>query len=187
MLRTPASAPIDYDLSLAGKRTAWAKNALEKEGLPPPHGYTDEDVDPSAPRLYADPFYLQYIFNKLRIALNINNRALSTSTRPDIREFYARCCDSSTDVLQKSVDLMLNMGIYTRPPYITVQKTVGNVKKQTFLRGFLGETRPLLAQEISGLYLGARINNFGKDILLGLRQVVKSKQGRDYLIAGLNW
>jgi len=80
---------------------------------------------------------------------------------------------------------MLAQGIYIRPPCITVEKTVDMVKRQTFMRGFLGERRPLLAQEISGLYLGARINSIGKDMVLGFRQVVKSKQLRDYLDRGI--
>lgn len=176
---------IEYDLSLAEKRTAWVKNVFEQEDIPIPNGYTDEDIDLKAPRLYSDLFYLYYILNKTRIALNISNLAMTSSTRPDIREFYSRCCDSTTDVFQKTTDLMLTKGIYIRPPYITIQKTVDNVKRQTFLRGFLGERRPLLAQEISGLFLGSRINSFGIDTVVGFRQVAKSKQVRDYLDRGI--
>lgn len=176
---------IEYDLSLANKRTAWVKNAFEQEDIPVPNGLTDEDIDLQAPRLYSDPFYLYYIMDKTRIAMTTNSLALTASTRPDIREFYARCCDSTTIVFQKTVDLLLTQGIYTRPPYITIHKKVDTVKRQKFLTGFLGDRRPLLAQEISGLYLGARINNIGRDMVLGFRQVVKSKQVRDYLDRGI--
>ncbi|NPV93328.1 MAG: DUF3231 family protein [Firmicutes bacterium] len=176
---------LEYDLDLADKRTAWVKDTFERDSIPVPKGFTDEDVNIHAPRLYSDSFYLYYILNKARIAMPVNGLALTTSARSDVQEFYARCCGSTAVVSQKVTNLLLAKGLYVRSPYITVQKTGDTVKKQNFMAGFLGERRPLSAAEISGLNYGVRMNNLGRYLLIGFRQVTSTKQLRDYLDRGV--
>ena len=176
---------LEYDLDIANKRTAWVKETFEKESIPVPKGFSDEDVNIQAPRLYSDSFYLYYILNKTRIAISIDGLALTTTSRSDIQEFFARCCDSTAIVNQKATELLKEKGLYVRPPTITIQKTVDMVKRQSFLEGFLGERRPLLASEVSGLNYTVRNNNLGKHLLIGFRQVVSSKQLRDHLDRGV--
>lgn len=45
--------------------------------------------------------------------------------------------------------------------------------------------RPLLATEISSLFYGTLTNSFGKGMLIGFRQVARSKQIRDYMDRGI--
>lgn len=177
---------IEFASDINYKRTSWVKDLLEKENLPVPIGFTDADVNIHAPRLYSDSFYLYYILNKTRINLPINGLSLTTSARSDVRDFYAHCCDSTATLTQKVSDLLLAKGLYVRSPYITLQKNVNTVKEPSFLAGFLGERRPLLASEVSGLNYAIRMNNLGKSLLIGFRQVSGSKQLREYLNRGVD-
>ncbi|WP_052401017.1 DUF3231 family protein [Oceanobacillus jeddahense] len=60
------------------------------------------------------------------------------------------------------------------------------MKKQNFLKGWLGDRRPLLAQEITTLYSDIERNALGAAILTGFSQVAKSKEVRSYLLRGIN-
>ncbi|HWP95401.1 MAG TPA: DUF3231 family protein, partial [Syntrophomonadaceae bacterium] len=65
-------------------------------------------------------------------------------------------------------------------------KKVDFIKKQNFLTGFLGEKRPLLAQEISMLSHAININYLGKYLLMGFKQTARSEQVRAYITRGIN-
>lgn len=177
---------LEFALDISNKRVTWVMETFNKEGLPIPIGYTDEDIDLKAPRLYSDPFYLYFLMNKTRVGIATDGLALTTSARPDVREFYTQCCYLTTQLYQRTADLALSKGLYIRPPYITTPKIADFVKKQNFLAGFLVEKRrPLLATEISSLFYGTLTNSFGKGVLIGFRQVARSKQVRDYMDRGI--
>lgn len=178
---------LESAMDITNKRVTWVIENFNMEGLSIPIGYTDEDVDTKAPRLYSDPFYLYFLNHKTRAGIAIEGLALTTSTRPDVREFYAHCCSSTTELYQRTVDLLLSKGLYIRPPYITTPKTTDFVKKKNFLAGYLvNEKRPLLAVEISSLFHGISMISFGKEVLIGFKQVAKSKQVRHYMDRGID-
>lgn len=178
-------AVLEFAMDIAQKRVTWVMDTLSKEKLPPPTGFTDEDVREQAPRLYSDPFYLHFLINKAKIALEINSFALTTSARPDIRKFYEQCCASTVRLYQKATDLSLANGFYIRPPYVATARETDFVQKQSFLAGYFGPKRPLLAMEISSLFHGILTNSFGKEVLTGFRQVAGDAQVRHYIDRGI--
>jgi len=80
----------------------------------------------------------------------------------------------------------LEKGIYERPPFIPVPDKIDFVKKQNFLKGWFGERRPLLAEEISHLFSNTHQNIIGKHALMDFSQVAKAKEVRDYLLRGVD-
>ncbi|MEN6324675.1 MAG: DUF3231 family protein, partial [Syntrophomonas sp.] len=91
---------------------------------------------------------------------------------------------STTRLYNRLSEIMLEKGIYVRPPIINTFKEADIVKKQNFLRGFLGERRPLLAQEISQLFLGIKTNQIGAALLTGFQQAARSEQVRAHMARG---
>lgn len=179
--------PIMEDaLNICNKRVAKVAEIFNKEKLPIPSGFTDSDVNLNAPRLFTDPYYLYYLINANKIAVGLNGLSFVTSGRADIREFYEHCVISSMHLYNNTINVLQSKGIYVRPPIITTSKDVDHVKKQDFLRGFLGERRSLLAQEISALFYGIVTNNVGKRLLMGFRQTVSSEQARKFMDRGIN-
>ncbi|MGI5838616.1 MAG: DUF3231 family protein [bacterium] len=178
-------AVVETDADILRQRAAWVRSTFERENIPVPAGFKDEDVDPGAPRLYSDPFYLYYLVNKTRIAIAVNSMALTTTARPDVRDFYYRCVQTTADVFQRTADLMLEKGLPFRTPFIALSQAVDTVRKRNFLAGFFGDRRPLLAAEISSFSLLVRTNRFGKIFLAGLRQTAGSEKVREYLNEGV--
>jgi hypothetical protein len=120
----------------------------------------------------------------IRIGLLINGMNLSSSTREDIRDFYTEALISTIRYYNLVSKAMLEKGIYVRPPIINTIKEVDMVIKQNFLRGFLGERRPLLAEETEQLFFRLRSNVIGGAIVTGFKQVARSKQVKSYMARG---
>lgn len=178
--------PVMEDaLNICSKRVEKVAEIFNKENVPIPFGFTDDDVNLNAPRLFTDPYYLYYLINANKIAVGLNGLSFVTSGRADIRDFYYHSVTSSMHLYNNTINVLQSKGIYIRPPIITTSHDVDYVKKQDFLRGFLGERRSLLAQEISALFYGVVTNNVGKRLLIGFRQTVESKQARKYMDRGI--
>jgi hypothetical protein len=48
-------------IEVARKNLSTMEDLFNKERFPVPHGFTDEDVNPEAPKLFSDTFVLMYL------------------------------------------------------------------------------------------------------------------------------
>lgn len=175
---------IENGLSICETRINKTSQILKMEGQPIPKGFGDEDIDLGAPRLFTDLYYYFWTLSMIQIGLMINGKNLSNSTREDVRNFYTEALSSTTRYYNWTSEVMLKKGIYIRPPIINTCKEADTVEKQSFLRGFLGERRPLLAEEIEQLFYGIRNNEIGRVLATGFQQVARSEQVRAYMARG---
>jgi hypothetical protein len=175
---------LDYALHLSNQHIETVTALLNEESFPTPHGFTEKDVDLSAPRLYSDTFYLYYIQTMASFGSSAYTVALSNAVRPDIRKFYTECGESAAELFNKSTDLMLSKGLFLRPPQITTPQQAYYVQKQSFLAGWFGDRRPLTSIEIMNLFFNIQRNAIGKSLLIGFSQVAKSKEVQDYMVRG---
>ncbi|PAK41860.1 DUF3231 family protein, partial [Priestia megaterium] len=142
------------------------------------------DVDAKAPKLFSDTFVLMYLRNMSILGMAASSLALGTITRPDIIAFYKDVLVSFVKLQDLSKDLMLKQGTYIRPPFVSTPDKVDFVKKQQFLKGFLGEKRPLTTVEITHLFINIQTNMIGKSLIIGLAQVAQNKEVKEYLLRG---
>lgn len=171
--------------SMFDARIKRASEMLKEGGQPLPKGFGEEDVDFTAPRLFTDLFYHYYAFNMSRIDVSLSGINLASATRSDVREFYTKSMEATMRYFNSFTGLMLQKGLYIRPPIIKTAKEDGFVDKQNFLRGYLGERRPLLAEEIDQLFRSYRNNIVGSALLTGFKQVADSEQVKEYLARGI--
>jgi len=156
------------------------REIFEKEKFAEPIGFTDADLNLSAPRLFSDTFFLVFLQNKMDMNLSTNSMAFSHATRSDIRDFFNQTLLTSIQLFNEATDLMLEKGIYVRPPFIPIPKTVDMTERQSFLSGFTGERRPLTAMEIDALFFNINRNALGNALLLGYSRVAESKEVREH-------
>ncbi len=166
-------------------RVRFAADTFQKEGIPIPMGFTEQDVNLSAPPLYSDTFSLNFLWNLVQLNLTLNVLNLSMTARPDIRDFYAGVIQHITETNTRISDLMLAKGVLPRSPSLSLALEIERIHKPSFLVGILGEKRPLLIAEVAHLYLNALRNEVGKALLLGFRQVSRHLEVRDYFEKGM--
>jgi hypothetical protein len=175
---------IELALKTSENHVEKIKTVFESENHPIPVGFTDEDVNLNAPRLFADTYFLYYLRNMAKFGLAAYGLALSTAAREDTMNFFSEALAQSSALQMKVSRCMLSKGIYIRPPYISTPEKVDFVKKQSFLTGWFGDQRTLLGVEIAHIYLNLTNNALGKALIMGFSQVAQSEEVRKYMKRG---
>ena len=157
---------------------------FEKENFSLPIGFTEQDVNPKAPKLFTDTFFLVYLKQMSMFAMTASSGALGLVTRPDIVFFHKCIYQKSVELADKSRDLMLKQGTYIKPPSMSTLDKADFVKKQQFLAGFFGQKRSLTSIEISHLYLNTQSNVIGKAIIMGFAQIAQNDDVKQFLVRG---
>lgn len=175
---------VEEAISMFETRIDRTAEILGKEGHPIPKGFADHDLDLATPRLFTDLYYYHYILSMARIGMQMGSMNLAHSVRADVRDFYTESVASTMRYYNRFSEIMLEKGIYIRSPVTNIFKEADIVEKQDFLRGFLGERRPLLELEIDHLFFGIRNNVIGGALATGFQQVARSDKVRAYLARG---
>jgi hypothetical protein len=151
-----------------------------------PYGFKlEEDVDVTAPRLYADGFMLIYIYQMASIGLTMYAASLSSAVRSDITNYYKKCLSETVELYEMSKDLLLAKGLYLREPSLPNLDEVEFVEKQGFLWDVFGEKRPLTGAEVSNLHANIQRNALGTALLTGFSQVSQSKEVTKFFLRGI--
>ncbi|MCM2535001.1 DUF3231 family protein [Neobacillus pocheonensis] len=174
-------------LELSKKHVQKITDFMLKENYPIPHGFTEkDDVNINAPRLFQDPFYLNYIYIMTLQGMTGYSLSVSTSIRSDLRKYYITCMSETMELFDQSIDLMLSKGLFVRPPVISPPESIDFVKHQSFLTGWLGDRRPLNAIEIGDITFNMLKMHLHAALKVGFIQVAQSKEIRQYFMRGLD-
>lgn len=177
-------AILKYAFEFSNKRVQAVTQFFNDEDYPIPIGFTDQDVNIEAPRLFSDTLILYYMLNMGRFSLSGDSMMFSLSARDDVASFYSDCLAQSKELADKGRKLTLQKGLFVRAPYLPIPNQIDFVKKKSFLNGWIGEQRPLLGSEIASLIFNAERNALGEAIITGFSQVATSKEVREYMLRG---
>ncbi|MCD8510607.1 MAG: DUF3231 family protein [Bacillus sp. (in: Bacteria)] len=177
---------LEFGLETGQKHLQMIRDIYEKENIPLPVGFGEEDVRKDAPRLFSDIFMVFYMTEMARAGLHTYASALSTSYRQDIINYFTMCLDDSTIIYNKGVHLLLSKGMDTAPPIIPYPKKVDFVEKDSFISVLAGKSRPVTALEIKHLQININTNTLGKAIMLAFSQIASSEELKAYFKRGAN-
>jgi hypothetical protein len=171
-------------MELSERHVQKVKEFFGGEGIPIPHGFTNEDVNIHAPRLFQDPFYLYYIYIMTLQGLTGYSLSVGTSIRADLRKYNISCNTETMMLFEKTIDTMLTKGLYSRPPVLNPPEAIDFVKHQSFLTGWLGEKRPLTGIEIGDITFNMNKMHMHVTLKVGFSQVAASNKVRQYINRG---
>lgn len=165
-------------------QTADIAGIFREEHIPVPAGFTDADVDSAAPPLFSELYALSFVYRVGQITLANNGNILVKVARQDVVKLFSNGLHAVKLHYQKSLSLMLELGIYDRPPKIEYPENREFVAEQSFLGRWVGEQRTLSAMELGEIFFVIERNYIGLLLLLGLIQATKDKEIKAYLIRG---
>src|SRR3954469_3203097 len=139
---------LENGVSLSEDFMQRIEQILAKENFPIPIGFTKDDVNLGAPRLFQDEFYVHYLKYAAKAGLSLYNVAIPLVLREDIRDFFIYCNVSTITFLGQLNDVLMTKGLIIKPPVLPIPEKVDFVKKQNYLKGFFGDIRSLHALEI---------------------------------------
>ncbi|HWO74630.1 MAG TPA: DUF3231 family protein [Bacillus sp. (in: firmicutes)] len=171
-------------LQLAEELLNTIKDIFNKENFPIPQGFTEEDVNVGAPRLFEDEFYVHYLKYASKAGMSIYSIAIPLVYRKDVKEFYRYCLNSTMDLMEQINEILMNKGFIIKPPLIPVPEKVEFVH-ENFLNGYFGYVRPLHAMEITHLYDNIENNMTSKALITAFAQVVKDEKIRKLFERGI--
>ncbi|RTE10914.1 DUF3231 family protein [Paenibacillus whitsoniae] len=175
---------LEDGLSLSKQFVQSIKEIFVHEDYPIPKGFSEEDVNVNAPRLFQDEFYLHYLKYVGKAGASLYAIGVPLVTRSDVRTFFTQCLDSTTKFLNEVNITLIKKGFMSKPTFIPYPKNVEFIKKQSYLNGFFGDIRPLQALEITHLFDNIENNATSKAVLIGFSQVAQTKEARDYFQRG---
>jgi hypothetical protein len=159
------------------------KQILQSENVPVPIGFSNQDVDINAPRLFSDSFFLLYILNMSRVMLASCGLMYTMSTRKDIRGHFKKCLFGATTIFDDISDVLLDKGLYIRPPFIEPPKKSDFIEDKDYLNGInlLGNQRYLNAVEISHVFGNIEANVIGNALTKAFGQTADLKKVREFM------
>lgn len=175
---------LEESLNVAKDNKAKADHFFRQIDHPVPRGFTDEDVNFEAPRLFTDKIYLHYILNITNLNITADTTAITLAARSDLIDFYTKKLELELSLHNKALDLAKQQGTYIRTSIIPNLNKVEFVQKDKFLTGWFGDRRPLLGIEIANLEYAALRNALGQAGIIGFSQVAESKEVRQYFEKG---
>ena len=181
---TEIKSLVEFALECSQKNCQEVRAIFEEENYPVPFGFTQHDVNLKAPKLWTDILHINYLDQMSKAGFLAFGFCASLAARLDVREYFNRCLIRITEINNRTKNLLLEKGLFLRPPTIAAPKQVDFVQKQGFLTGWFGERKPLLAMEIMHLYHNIQTNAIGKAIIMGFAQVASSKDVRDFMLRG---
>ncbi|HYE11419.1 MAG TPA: DUF3231 family protein [Patescibacteria group bacterium] len=109
---TDIKSMTETSLTAASDMVDKVKDIYQKVNHPIPQGFTDEDVNLKAAKLFSDTFVLNYLRFNQQYALFTYSTALMQSTRADVRTFFSYCVDISRELYNKTQDMLLSKGLF---------------------------------------------------------------------------
>lgn len=174
---------LENALLLSSNHTNEIASIFAKEEIPLPVGFTDDDIDLNAPRLFYDPFALTFVYSMSRLGMVNNSFTTVNIAREDVLHFFVQMLKDSIQLYQDSVGLMLSKGIHDRPMMIPYPKEVEYLEKESYILGF-GKKRPLNAMELTEIFFNTERNYFSIQLCMALLQIVKDKEIHAYIQEG---
>jgi spore coat protein CotF len=168
---------LEYALQLTINHQNVRTQIFNSVGFPIPHGFTDEDVEPNAKRLFSDGLMLTYVRYMTRYGAIKYFTALTISTRPDLREFHNQCIDEIQTLHNKADEILIKKGFFSVEAYIPVPDRIQYVyQDRSLFKGIFGDKRQINALEISQVFGRLESKLLERCIVLGFSQVVKSQE-----------
>jgi hypothetical protein len=176
---------LEFALSLAESHIIKITEFFNQENFPIPKGFSlDNDVNLNAPALFTDSFILVYIHVMTLLGLTGYAGAVATSCREDQVKYFTDCTIETMELYKRIINVLLNKGLFSKPPRINTPDQVDFVDNQRYLTGWFGKKRPLNAVEISGINYNM-LKVVVKVVLeIGFGQVCQDKEVQKYFHKG---
>lgn len=175
---------LEDALTLSKTLVSSIKEIFVQENFPVPIGFSNEDVNLGAPRLFSDEFYLHYLKYTSKAGMSIYSIAVPLMIRKDIKDFFIHTLDSTVQLVTQINEVAQQKGFYVKPPTIPTPQKVDFIKQQNYLTGFFGDIRPLHALEVAHLFDNIENNVTSKALLLAFSQVAKTDKVKKLMLRG---
>ncbi|MGG1519195.1 DUF3231 family protein [Paenibacillus oryzisoli] len=173
---------LELALQLAESHITQIRQFLKSANFQIPIGFTDSDVNLSAPRLFSDSFLLFYSNIMTIHGLTAYSLAVTSSEREDIQNYFFDCIATTKDLFQKITSLAKTQTEYTGVPSIPSPHGVAFVDSMGIIENLFGSKRPLNISELTNLFFNSKKTGFVSSLSLAFSQVAEREEVRKFML-----
>ncbi|MDQ0861980.1 DUF3231 family protein [Bacillus sp. V2I10] len=112
------------------------EGVFEQEGVVIPDGFTKEDVNLEAPKLYDNGFDIMFLRILKEISMGMYTLNMNMAYSEDVMSIYEGLTTTTQKVYKLATHYLLNKGILTLPQKVTMPKSTEFIKSKNYLNGF---------------------------------------------------
>lgn len=173
---------LESSLQLAEGHIIKIKEFLKSADFHVPIGFTENDVNLNAPRLFSDHFLLFYSYIMTIHGLTAYSLAVTNSEREDILNHFFESTRTSKELFQRIVELGKSQGIFSSVPSIPSPIAGDYIETTGIIANLFGDKRPLNSSEISTLFFNSKKTGFIRTLSLAFGQVAQREEVRDFMM-----
>ncbi|WP_409294672.1 DUF3231 family protein [Peribacillus sp. SCS-26] len=171
---------LQFALMLSERHLEKGGGFLLNENYPLPVGFQEED-NKSAPPLFSESFMLFYIYIMSIHGMTRYAGAIGIIIREDQRRYFMECCNETMELYNKSITVLADIGLISRPPTLHNRHEVEFIKKESYMENLFSGDRPLNVIEISGMYLNLQKTDLKAVLETGFGQTAQSKEVKAFM------
>jgi hypothetical protein len=162
------------------------KKVFEEQGIAIPVGFSQEDVNLEAPKLYDNGFDIMFVRILKEISMGMYTLNMNMAYQDNVMEIYEALTSTTQKIYKSSTLYLLEKGILTLPPKVTMPKSSEFIESKSYLNGFnpFNEKRALNDLELGYLHHGIETNNIGMQLITGFAQCAEDKEVKQYFVKG---
>ena len=162
------------------------EKVFKTQGIVFPVGFTKEDVNLEAPKLYDNGFDIMVVRILKEVSMGMYTISMNMAYNEEVAKIYKGLTNVTQDIYMLSTLYLLQRGILTLPPKVTMPKTNEFVESKSYMSGFnpFSEKRALNDIELGFLHHGIETNNIGLQLITGFAQCAKNEEVKKYFVKG---
>ncbi|MGD6960513.1 DUF3231 family protein [Rossellomorea aquimaris] len=171
----------------AAESVEFVISIFQQEGAVIPAGFTENDVNKGAPKLFDYMYDVMYLHMMSKLGTALYSLYSTMSYRQDIRQFFRRLTTEAQEAYDQATNVLLEAGVLSRSPYVSMPKEVEFVHDKNYMTGlnWFSNERSLNTIEISLIHNAIETNLTGMQLMIGFAQVAHDQQVRNHFVKGM--
>jgi Protein of unknown function (DUF3231) len=159
---------------------------FKQQGVAIPAGFKKEDVNLEAPKLFDNGFDIMFLRILKEVSMGMYTINMNMAYNDDVMQVYEGLTTVTHKIYKLATLFLLQKGILTLPPKVTMPKTTEFIESKKYMSGFnpFNSKRALNDIELGILHHGIESNNIGMQLMSGFAQCAQNKEVRKYFEKG---
>ena len=161
-------------------------NIFNQEKAVIPMGFDERDIIRTAPPLYDDFFNVIFLRQMMKLTFGPSAVYTVMSYKKEVQAVLKLNYDVAYKYYVMTTNYLLGKGVLTRPPYVTMPKTVEFVEDKSYMSGpnIFASKRSLNTIEVGFINVIIEDNIFGMQLMTGFAQGARENEVKKYFIKG---
>jgi hypothetical protein len=163
------------------------ENVFTEQGMVIPVGFTSEDVNLEAPKLYDNGFDILFVRVLKEVSMGLYTLGMNMTYNRKVMAIYEGLTAVTQKIYKLSTSYLLENGVLSLPPKVSLPKKREFIKSKGYMEGFklFGDKRPLNFLEVGIVHHNLEVNNIGIQLITGFAQCAQNKEVKQYFLKGV--